>query len=136
MIYEKSCGAVVYFNFGNEIKYILVESTRRHWGFPKGHVVLGETEIETARREICEETGLKVNFIEGFKEEIRYILYEDIDKTVVYFLAEAENTNIAIDISEIEDFAWLNYKDSLEKISFKNVKNVLIKAHQFLLNNR
>ena len=50
--YEKSCGAVVYYQQDNDIKYVLVCEHGGYWVFPKGHVEAGETELETALREI------------------------------------------------------------------------------------
>lgn len=38
MIYEKSCGAVVFTKIDSEIKYLLVSNKEGIYGFPKGHV--------------------------------------------------------------------------------------------------
>lgn len=32
----------------------------KHWGFPKGHKDHQETDLETAKRELKEETGLEI----------------------------------------------------------------------------
>ena len=62
---EKSCGVVLF----NEQKVLLLQyaigqkegdgDLQGHWDFPKGHVDKGETEVETAIRELEEETGVK-----------------------------------------------------------------------------
>ncbi|MDR2666293.1 MAG: NUDIX domain-containing protein [Endomicrobium sp.] len=56
--------------------FLLVNSKRsRLWGFPKGHVEKGESEFETATREIFEETGInKVKFIENFIQEDIHVI--------------------------------------------------------------
>ena len=59
MKYEKSCGAVIF----DGDKVLVIQQVKGHWGFPKGHVENGETEIETALREIKEETNLDVEII-------------------------------------------------------------------------
>ena len=72
---DKSCG-VVLFNSG---KVLLLRhsplSSRGggHWDFPKGHIDDGETEIQTALRELEEETGIaNANVIDGFRDTITY----------------------------------------------------------------
>lgn len=47
----------------------------------------GETEEETARREIKEETGLDVLLDTGFRETVTYSPKRNTKKTVVYFVA-------------------------------------------------
>ena len=69
MIYEKSCGAVVFTRINSEIKYLLIRNLTGIYGFPKGHVKQGETEEETALREIFEEVGLSVKLLPGFRSE-------------------------------------------------------------------
>ena len=54
---EKACGAVIK---NEEGKILLIFQQNGFWGFPKGHVEEGETEPETAVREVFEETGLWV----------------------------------------------------------------------------
>ena len=52
MIVEKSCGAIVFTEDDEGIKYVIIESKEGYFGFPKGHVEKNETELETARREV------------------------------------------------------------------------------------
>ena len=59
MTHEKSCGAIVYRRYHGNIEILLIKHINSgHWSFPKGHVEEGETEVETAQREIKEETNL------------------------------------------------------------------------------
>ena len=58
MTYEKSCGGIVYRKFHGNTEILLIKHIKSgYWSFPKGHVENGETEEETAKREIKEETG-------------------------------------------------------------------------------
>ena len=93
MIYEKSCGAVVFTSVNNQIKYLLVRSLAGIYGFPKGHVEKDETEEETALREVFEETGLTVRLISGFRtvDEHPIPQKENTIKQIVYFLGEYYN---------------------------------------------
>ena len=73
MNYEKSCGAVIWRSLGGKREYLIILNKKSpasgHWGFPKGHIEADESEADTARREILEEVGLK---IESFIDWIIY----------------------------------------------------------------
>ena len=68
-LYEKSCGAIIIHKTNKDnYKVLLVKNHNgRYWSFPKGHVEKGETEEETAIREIKEETGLDVEIVDSFR---------------------------------------------------------------------
>ena len=68
----------------------------RYWSFPKGHIEDGETEQETAIREIKEETGLDVTLVNNFREISEYCPFGKIRKRVVFFLARAFTDNVRI----------------------------------------
>ena len=73
MKHEKSCGAIRYGG---------------HWAFPKGHVEAGESEEETAMREVREETGAQVRVRPGYREVTTYSPAKGVTKDVVFFVAE------------------------------------------------
>ena len=84
---ERSAGAVI-FNTKTK-KYLLLHYPIGHWDFPKGHVEKWESDVEAAKREVLEETGIKIEILFGFKEIIEYKFKEHsvlIDKKVVYFM--------------------------------------------------
>lgn len=133
MSYEKSCGAVVFRE--NKVREYLIIFNKKgnavgHWGFPKGHVEKNETEIETAVREIFEETGLKPEFIEGFREMSRYSPKEGVDKEVVYFLAESKDDTVSIQESELSDYRWCVFDEACHLLTFD--ENILKSAENFL----
>ena len=73
---EKSCGAVLYKLEDKEIYYLLLFFYKGHIGFCKGHQEDGETDEQTALREIKEETGYEVDLDKDFKEMVSYNLSE------------------------------------------------------------
>lgn len=134
MNYEKSCGAVLIRENGGKTEYLLVLNRKGnavgHWGFPKGHVEANETEHETAKREIFEETGIKAEFIDGFREVSTYSPKEGVTKDAVYFLAKPVNGGITLQESEIADFLWCDFETAEKTLSYDC--RVLEKADRFL----
>jgi tRNA nucleotidyltransferase (CCA-adding enzyme) len=126
---EKSYGAVII----NEKKEFLLirHKNGEHWDFPKGHKEEGESDRETAVREVLEETGLIVRLIDGFKEKTRYSPKPGVDKTVTYYLGFSMG-KVTIQEEEIMEYEYLPFEEALEKITFNESKEVIRAAKQFI----
>lgn len=132
MIKEKSCGAVVYKIENDEI-YILIEKMQRgHYSIPKGHVENNETEVETALREIKEETNLEVTIDTNFREVVSYSPYADCIKDVIFFVAMAKTENLINQEIEVSELQWLKPLDAINILSYDSDKEVLKKALAYL----
>ena len=104
MTYEKSCGAIVYRKHHGNTEILLIKHINSgHWSFPKGHVEQGETEVETALREIKEETSLDVLIDPTFRETVTYFPRKDTQKVVVYFIAKAKTFDYVPQEDEIAE---------------------------------
>ena len=137
MNYEYSCGAVVFTRIGGDPHYLLVRAKDQRegcHGFPKGHMEPGETEEQTALREIFEETGLRVQLLEGFRAMTEYPLPcpPDTRKRVVFFLAEYENQPVRIQESELAGFALAPFDEALALTEYADSRQILTDAHAFL----
>ena len=134
MLREKSCGAVVFVK-NAEILYLLLQYEAGHWDFVKGNVEPNESEKDTVLRELKEETGIvATQTIEGFRERIIYYYRRQgstVYKEVVFFIIEVDTKKVTLSFEHV-GFDWLNYERALEKLTFKNAKDVLQKAHAFL----
>ena len=132
---EKSAGIVLFRNISNKNEFLLLNYPQGHWDFIKGKVEQNETLHETAVRETKEETSISnIKFIDGFEESVEYdfrFKNEDIHKKVIFFLAKTSEKKISLS-HEHNDYLWLGYNDALKKTTFKNAKNVLSKANEFL----
>ena len=135
MIYEKSCGAVVFTRINNEIKYLLIRNLTGIYGFPKGHVEQGETEEETALREVFEEVGLAVKLLSGFRSEDEHPIpqKENTIKQIVYFLGEYCNQEFTYQKEELSDAVLLDYETAMTLFQFDSSKRILTEANNFLL---
>ncbi|MCM1340033.1 MAG: NUDIX domain-containing protein [Faecalibacterium sp.] len=131
-LYESSCGAVVFRNENDKKKFLLIRNKRSaHWGFPKGHIELGETNEETAVREVLEETGLHVTILPEFSQSSEYTIQGKIEKSVVIFLAETDEKEYTIQIEEIEECGWFDYESAMHTLNYENDKRILEKAVQY-----
>ena len=143
MKYEKSVGGIIFREEGGKEYFLLLHYTRvndqkgkhTYWDFPKGRIEEGESEVDTLFRETEEETGLKdVKIIEGFREKIKYFFNLKgilISKEVVFFFCKTKTKDVKISKEHI-GFGWYEYKEAKEKLDFKNSKNILTKAKEFL----
>jgi 8-oxo-dGTP pyrophosphatase MutT (NUDIX family) len=138
MPFEKSAGSVIFRKDGGKIFYLLLHyrSTEgAYWDFSKGHVEKGEKGLETAKREAKEETGLTdLKFIDDFKEWIKYFFKNKgkiIFKIVTFYLAESKIKDVKLSF-EHTDFKWLPYEEAIQELGFKNAKEILKKAHNYL----
>ncbi|MBZ9572348.1 NUDIX domain-containing protein [Patescibacteria group bacterium] len=136
MPFEKSAGAVIFRQERNKTYYLLLES-QAGWSFPKGVINRDEKPQDTARREIKEETGIEdIEFTPGFKENIKYFFKlkdKTIFKIVTFYLAETKTKEVRTSFEHI-GYKWLPYEEALEQLTFKNAKEVLEKANNFLKN--
>lgn len=137
MIIEKSCGAIVFTKDNGDIRYVIIESKEGFLGFPKGHVESNETELQTAQREVFEETGLNVKFLENFQTEDSYLFNRNNEtriKKIVYFLAEYSNQTPLPQETELNNIYLMDYETALSSFQFDNLKRILTEAHNYLLN--
>ena len=120
---EKSCGCIIIENN----KVLLIQQTKGHWGFPKGHVESGETEIETAIREVKEETNLDVEINENKRYTIEYITDKGTFKQVVLFIAKKINGDERCQESEIKSMKWMTFEDAIKTITYDNTRKLFSK---------
>ena len=134
---EKSCGAVLYADTPDGRRYVLVQGPDGFWGFPKGHMEAGETERQTALREILEETGAEAILLDGFRSTEEYALaregHPEIVKQVVFFLAKAVDSSFQPrDTVEIRAVRLMDYAAALEAICYDDSRQILTEAERFL----
>ncbi len=126
---EKSCGAVIVRNDAEgKFQVLVIRQVQGHWCFPKGHVEGQETEEETAKREVLEETGLQISLIPGFRDTTEYSPVQGVQKEVVYFLAEALDGSETAQLEEVAEIYWASIIEAESLITYDNDANILRKA--------
>lgn len=107
-LYEKSCGVIPYRFRDGHLEYLaLYQSGSGTWSFPKGHMELGEDELETARREAYEEIGVTLTIPRDFRCEISYSVHNRRSKKKVVLYAVPFDGEVTLRAGEIEDAKWL-----------------------------
>lgn len=115
--------------FHGNIEILLIKHVNSgHWSFPKGHVEKNETELETAHREIMEETGIDVILDPTFRETVSYSPKKDTQKVVVYFLAKAKNFDFKAQEEEISEIRWVDIGYAVNILTYDNDKVIVNKA--------
>lgn len=116
-IFEKSCGVLPYRIVNGQREFLLVfEEYSQCWSLPKGHMEAGETEIQTAQRELYEETGLDVEIEADRSASILYPISQVAQKQVQFFLGRVSGTPRAR-AGEIAGFRWVT-QSQLERYLF------------------
>ena len=133
-----SIGIVVFYKGEEKIEYLLLKHKQGHWTFSKGHPDKREEKLETAKRELREETGIKefilLDIKPLLKENYEFINKKNkhVLKDVEYFIAEVKDKNIQIDGTEILDYKWCSYQIGLVTITFEESKNILKEANKII----
>ena len=138
MKYEKSCGAVIFRKTraeapsdggersGDVWNVLLIRHNKgRHVSFPKGHGEPGETESQTAEREILEETGIRVRVDRRFRAENRYNIRPDTQKLVVIFAAVTDQEEITPQPEEIAEALWVPLDQADERLTYERDRRIM-----------
>lgn len=120
--------------------FLLIHQNNGHWAFPKGGMEQGESKMETALRELKEETGITLNSLldnSRIFEEYK-ILEKDLSittKQVVYFVGFSDTQEVLMQEEEIQDFIWLSFHEALDKLTYDGTREVLKKANTYIESN-
>ena len=134
MRYVKSCGFVAYKKVNNKNYYLIIQTINGDFGFPKGHMEKDESEIETAIRELKEETNIDVEVLDGFRIQIEYKMPNMIDvmKQSVYFLGRCITDDIICQENEVFFAKFMSYYEAIEVLTFEETKLILQEAEKYI----
>jgi 8-oxo-dGTP pyrophosphatase MutT (NUDIX family) len=136
-LYEKSAGAVVFrvAEDGTLLYLLLLPAEGKPWGFPKGKVQLFECELDTAKREISEETDLhNLEYYPDFRKSVIYSFkrgQNTVTKEVVYFIARADNGTATISNEHIR-YCWVALNEAIPLVIHENTIKILTTADEHI----
>ncbi len=141
--YEESVGAVISYTPRQSMyqnsessrlydtrQFLLLKSPRGDWNFVKGHRENGETDYQTLRREIQEETGIRRFSILNYLGDVNYTFLKkniEIEKVVKFYHVSAFNSQIMISQEHV-DYAWLGYEQAKKLLTFWQSKDILVRV--------
>ena len=135
MKYEKSCGGICFKTVDGELQTLIIRHRYGgHWAFPKGHVEADEDEVQTALREIKEETGIAATIVPGYRHTTLYSPAKDVSKTVIYFVCRADGGDTQAQESEVSQAVFVPCEHAAQLLTFEEDKNMLEQAKSFWLN--
>lgn len=114
-------------------EFLLVQHVAGHWSFPKGHAEKGESPMETALRELREETGLvdvTLTAVPAFEESYRFTKRSGraVRKWVTYYLGEVDAAaaeRVTIQPTEVRAFAWGDEAATAARLTFEEGRRLL-----------
>lgn len=118
---EASFGIIPLHKKDNQWEVLLIQHVQGHWTFPKGHAEEGESALQTAERELLEETGLRVKTLLNNAPILETYHFskqqQHIKKTVAYFIAEVEGT-LSLQKEEVLNAKWVVLTEAPSHLTF------------------
>ena len=125
---EQSYGGVAV--RGGEVLVITPAGRRRVTALPKGAPRAGESDRETAGREVREETGVTVVVGERLGD-VSYVYRRDgrrIRKVVHYFLCTFVSGSTADHDHEVDDARWIPLEEALTALTYPGERRLIARA--------
>jgi 8-oxo-dGTP pyrophosphatase MutT (NUDIX family) len=133
----KCAGVIVLRN--NECVIVTAESKEskksKNHGFPKGKAEKGESVLQTALRELDEETGIKPEQLLFAKDKKIYEITKKNVKSVTYYIAKCTDEKLkkfTFNAEEIQEVVWYKTEDALEILTIKNRREILHEAVEII----
>ena len=133
----QSFGIIPLYKDGKEILTVIVKHKQGHWGLPKGTPAVGEYPLQTALRELKEETGIEnIELVKdiSFKEQYHFSQAgENFSKEVIYYLGWVkERPKEAVPFDDIAEIKWLPLSDARKSLTYPEAKRVILQVVDFI----
>jgi len=141
MKYRRGIFMLVYAKEREKPQYLILRRKLhwKGWEFPKGGKEKNEDINKAIKREILEETGLKIRKITNLKVSGRFDYERELpDRPGIkgqdwkLFAVEVKKNKVRLDKREHEDYRWLDFKKALKILTWPNQRNCLKLVNKFL----
>lgn len=132
MIEAVSCGGVVIFRGKILVLYKYFHNKYEGWVLPKGTMEEGESRVDTALREVYEESGVEASVMKYIgKSQYTFAVPEDIvSKEVHWYLMIADSYYSKPQKEEyFTDSGYYKYHEAYHLLKFPNEKQILEQAY-------
>ena len=139
---ETSAGGLVLDRLGPAARGALIGRLDRRgrllWSLPKGHVEPGESERETAVREVAEETGISGRVVGKLGTIDFWFVAEGrrVHKTVHHYLLLASDPERGLELSdadvEVSEVAWVPVAELAARLAYADERRLLEKVPDLL----
>ena len=139
---ETSAGGLVLDRLGPGASAALIGRLDRRgrllWSLPKGHVEPGETEPDTAVREVAEETGIRGRVVGKLGTIDFWFVAEGrrVHKTVHHYLLIAVDPEHGLDLSdedvEVSEVAWVPLEQVADRLAYADERRLLERVPDLL----
>ena len=142
--FDQSFGIIPLRKIEREWKVFLIHQYSRignntYWVLPKGHAEVGESEVETAIRELKEETGFVAEKIleePAFSLQYKFIFDGiEIAKKVTYFIGLIPEGEPQLQVEEVREAGWFGLDQANDRLDYQNTKDMFVQAKQYIEQN-
>ena len=140
--YRKAVFILPYTKIGKKIEYLLLKRKLhwKGWEFCKGKIEIGESKEQTARRELKEETGLKILTIKRFPYSGKYNYKKPLSdrpnfkgQTFSLYSAEVKKGKVTLDPKEHKGYKWVDFAQGTKMLKWPNQRKSLRIVNSWLM---
>ncbi len=130
---------VIYKEQNKPDTFLILRQKNGHWSFPKGHGEGSETPIESARRELQEETGITgITVLDLPTIKDTYVYEKEgkkYQKVNEFFFGLVNNMNVVPQESEISEYRFMTQEEANATFTFPQQIELLQEAINALIKN-